>query len=190
MLDPDRIVSSEAEELILVDEEDRETGFLSKADCHDGEGRLHRAFSVFLFNPEGELLLQQRAAGKRLWPGYWSNTCCSHPRRGESIELASERRLADELNIGAELEFVYKFIYRAPFGDAGSEYEFCHVFVGRVEGEARPNVSEIAATRFLSPAALEAELRNEPDRFTPWFKLEWEALTSTYRDVLGRYAAF
>ena len=189
MLDPDRIVSSEAEELILVDEEDRETGFLSKADCHDGEGRLHRAFSVFLFNPEGELLLQQRAAGKRLWPGYWSNTCCSHPRRGESIELASERRLADELNIGAELEFVYKFIYRAPFGDAGSEYEFCHVFVGRVEGEARPNVSEIAATRFLSPAALKVELRNEPDRFTPWFKLEWEALTSTYRDVLGRYAA-
>ena len=188
MLDPDRIVSSEAEELILVDEEDRETGYLSKADCHDGEGRLHRAFSVFLFNRAGELLLQQRADGKRLWPGYWSNTCCSHPRRGETIELASGRRLADELNISAELEFVYKFIYRAPFGDAGSEYEFCHVFIGRVDGEHRANVSEIAATRFLGPAALDAELDREPGQFTPWFKLEWEALTTTHRDALGRFA--
>ncbi len=188
MLDPDRIVSSEAEELILVDEEDRETGYLSKADCHDGDGRLHRAFSVFLFNAAGELLLQQRADGKRLWPGFWSNTCCSHPRRGETIELASERRLADELNLSAALEFVYKFIYRAPFGEAGSEYEFCHVFVGRVEGEPRVNLSEIRATRFLSPAALDTELANEPGQFTPWFKLEWEALKTRYRDALERYA--
>lgn len=188
MLDPDRIVSSETEELILVDEEDRETGYSSKADCHDGEGRLHRAFSVFLFNSGGDLLLQQRAEGKRLWPGFWSNTCCSHPRRGETIELASGRRLADELNISAELEFVYKFIYRAPYGAAGSEYEFCHVFVGRVDGEPRANVSEVAAMRFVSSAVLDAEFASEPGRFTPWFKLEWEALKTTYRDALGRYA--
>ena len=189
MLNPDRIVSSEAEELILVDEEDRETGYLSKADAHDGEGRLHRAFSVFLFDGAGELLLQQRASGKRLGPGYWSNTCCSQRRRGESIELAGERRIADELNISAELEFVYKFIYRASFGEAGSEYEFCHVFLGRVDGETRPNVSEIAATRYLSPTALDDELENQPAQFTPWFKLEWEALKTDYRDALTRYAA-
>ena len=94
-----RIVSSEAEELILVDSDDNETGFLSKAECHDGQGQRHRAFSLFLFNEDGELLLQQRAASKRLWPGYWSNTCCSHPRRGETLEVATRRRLRDELNI-------------------------------------------------------------------------------------------
>ncbi|MDH5246330.1 MAG: isopentenyl-diphosphate delta-isomerase, partial [Betaproteobacteria bacterium] len=88
-----RIVSSEREELILVDEDDNEVGHLSKADCHDGQGRLHRAFSVFLFNDAGELLLQQRGRSKRLWPGYWSNSCCSHPRRGESLEIATSRRL-------------------------------------------------------------------------------------------------
>ena len=187
MLDPDRIVSSEAEELILVDEHDRETGFLSKADCHEGAGRLHRAFSVFLFNSAGELLLQQRANGKRLWPGFWSNTCCSHPRRGESIELAAERRLADELNVRADLEFVYKFVYRAPFGDAGSEYEFCHVFLGRLDAPPRANVSEIAAIRYLDAAALDAEIAENPDSLTPWFKLEWDALKTTYRNALSPY---
>ncbi len=88
-----RVVSSEAEELILVDEHDNEIGHLSKAECHDGEGRLHRAFSVFLFNDSGELLLQRRSPAKRLWGGYWSNSCCSHPRLGESLHTATSRRL-------------------------------------------------------------------------------------------------
>ncbi len=188
MLDPDRIVSSEDEELILVDADDNEAGFLSKADCHDGQGRLHRAFSVFLFNSAGELLLQERAAGKRLWPGFWSNTCCSHPRRGESIELATRRRLADELNIEAELEFVYKFVYQASFGELGSEHELCHVFLGRVDGEPRPNASEIRATRYVSPGELDDELAARPDAFTPWFKLEWESLKTEFHDQLSRYA--
>ena len=189
MLDPDRIVSSEDEELILVDADDNEAGFLSKAVCHDGQGRLHRAFSVFLFNSAGELLLQERAAGKRLWPGFWSNTCCSHPRRGESIELATRRRLADELNIEAELEFVYKFVYQASFGELGSEHELCHVFLGRVDGEPRPNASEISATRYVSPAELDDELAQRPDAFTPWFKLEWESLKSEFHDQLSKYVA-
>ena len=99
MNDQHRIVSSEQEELILVDREDNELGFLSKAECHDGAGVLHRAFSLFLFNDEGELLLQQRSGNKRLWPNFWSNSCCSHPRRGESMEVATRRRLRDELNL-------------------------------------------------------------------------------------------
>ena len=99
------VVSSEREELILVDDQDREIGFQSKADCHDRDGLLHRAFSLFVFNREGEVLLQRRAANKRLWPLYWSNSCCSHPRRGEEMEEAVHRRLYQELRIRSELEF-------------------------------------------------------------------------------------
>ena len=128
MTDNHRIVSSEDEELILVDRDDNEIGHLSKALCHDRGGVLHRAFSLFLFNDSGELLLQKRGESKRLWPGFWSNSCCSHPRRGESMQTATLRRLSDELNIETSLEHVYQFCYTADFGDAGSENELCHVY--------------------------------------------------------------
>ena len=182
-----RVVSSEAEELILVDECDRKLGHLSKAACHDGDGVLHRAFSAFLFNAAGELLLQQRAETKRLWPGYWSNSCCSHPRRGESMEMATGRRLSEELNLTTDLRFAYKFQYQAPFGELGSEHELCHVFLGRVDGEVRANAEEISAIRFVSADALDRELMENPERFTPWFKLEWDALTTEHSDLLDAY---
>ena len=182
-----RIVSSESEELILVDPDDNEIGYVSKGDAHDGRGMLHRAFSVFLFNVHGELLLQQRAAGKRLWGGYWSNTCCSHPRRGESLAIATARRLQDELNIETTLEFVYHFCYEAAFGERGSENELCHVFLGRAPETVQPNDSEIAALEYLAPADLEVEFRDRPERYTPWFRQEWRELTTTYREQLGRY---
>lgn len=182
-----KIVSSEAEELILVDENDAETGFLSKAECHDGAGQLHRAFSVFLFNDAGELLIQQRSRLKRLWPEYWSNTCCSHPRRGESMSIATQRRLHDELNIDTSLEFVYKFSYQANFDASGSENELCHVYLGRVQDDVVPNEHEIAAVRYISPAALLDEFETQPDSLTPWFKMEWLSLTEEHRDALSRY---
>jgi isopentenyl-diphosphate delta-isomerase len=184
-----RIVSSESEELILVDEADNELGFSSKAACHDGDGVLHRAFSLFLFNDRGELLLQQRSVSKRLWPGFWSNSICSHPRRGESMEEATRRRLFDELNIESRLEYVYKFAYQAQFGDDGSENELCHVFLGRVPLEIRPNEHEIAAVRFISAADLDNEFRERPDTLTPWFQMEWQTLNTDYRDCLAEYAA-
>jgi len=182
-----RIVSSEAEELILVDADDRETGHLSKAECHDGDGLLHRAFSLFLFNTAGEMLLQRRAESKRLWPGYWSNSCCSHPRRGESMAVATRRRLFDELNVDAPLEFVYKFAYQAAFEDAGSENELCHVYLGRIPGIVRANEHEIAEIRFLSGTELDAEMRNAPESFTPWFLREWQVLNADYAGRLGKY---
>ena len=182
-----RVVSSEAEELILVDEDDREQGHLSKAACHDGDGVLHRAFSAFLFNADGELLLQQRAASKRLWPGYWSNSCCSHPRRGESMATVTARRLDDELNLATELSFVYKFRYRASYADLGSEHELCHVFLGRIDDEVRANAEEISAIRFLGAEALDRELAQSPKRFTPWFKMEWDALNGKHADLLSAY---
>lgn len=183
-----RIVSSEREELILVDDKDKEIGYKSKADCHDGVGVRHRAFSLFLFNDDGELLLQQRGKEKRLWPGFWSNSCCSHPRRGESLPIATMRRLRDELNISADLEYVYRFCYEAFFSDAGSENELCHVFLGRVRGTIRPNDSEIESIRFITLKEMDAELGEYPERFTPWFRKEWQALRGDYADQLGRYA--
>ncbi|NIL94859.1 MAG: isopentenyl-diphosphate Delta-isomerase [Woeseiaceae bacterium] len=182
------MVSSEAEELILVDEADNEIGFLSKATCHDGTGVLHRAFSLFLFNDDGELLLQQRSESKRLWPGYWSNSICSHPRRGESMQVATRRRLLDELNIESELEHVYSFCYQAGFGDAGSENELCHVFLGRAPSKIHPNDHEIAAIRFCSAADLDREMADNADKLTPWFKLEWRELTTKHKEQLEEYA--
>ena len=182
-----RVVSSEDELLILVDAEDREIGSMSKAMCHDASGVLHRAFSIFLFDDEGRLLLQQRAQGKRLWPLYWSNTCCSHPRQGESIEVAAGRRLSDELHTSAELEFVYKFTYQANYEDRGAEHELCHVLLGRQQVEPRPNRTEIAAIRYLAPQQLGEEMARSPDGFTPWFRLEWERLSGDYAAALSRY---
>jgi isopentenyl-diphosphate delta-isomerase len=185
--DPNRIVSSESEELILVDVNDNDIGFLSKAECHDGAGVLHRAFSVFLFNDDGELLLQKRGAEKRLWPGFWSNSICSHPRRGESMEVATSRRLRDELNLDTALEYVYRFRYTARFGASGSENELCHVFLGRTPGDLRPNDTEIAAVRFVCAREMVRELETRPERFTPWCRQEWSALTGPYREQLAGY---
>ena len=167
------IVSCESEELILVDEQDREVGYSTKAGCHDRDGLLHRAFSVFVFNREGEVLLQQRAAEKRLWPLYWSNSCCSHPRRGEALEEAVRRRLAQELRIGCSLEYLYKFQYHARYGAEGSEHELCSVFAGYSDDVVRANGTEVNACRYIAPEALDRELEAFPDLFTPWFKLEW-----------------
>ena len=179
-----RIVSSESEDLVLVDADDNEIGFLSKSQAHDGQGILHRAFSVFLFNEKGELLLQQRVGTKRLWPGYWSNSCCSHPRRGETMQTATRRRLRDELNVEAELEYVYKFSYQAEFGELGSEHELCHVYLGRIAGDVQANDHEIESVRFVSVADLEAEFEATPEQFTPWFLMEWRALRQNYGAVL------
>lgn len=176
----DEVVSSEAEELILVDSDDRELGHRSKARCHDGDGLLHRAFSLFVFNRRGELLLQKRADNKRLWPGYWSNSCCSHPRRGEDMREAVERRLHQELALHCALKFLYKFEYSARFGNAGSEHELCWVFAGSTDGTVQANRHEIAAWRFVAPDVLEQELVATPERFTPWFKLEWPRVRALF----------
>lgn len=181
------VVSFDSEELILVDEHDREIGHLDKAACHQGQALLHRAFSLFVFNDRGELLLQRRAAGKRLWPGFWSNSCCSHPRRGESVELASRRRLHQELGLHAEPEFVYKFQYHAQYDADGAERELCWVLLARSDETPRPNANEIDGWRYISSAALDAELAAWPGRFTPWFKLEWAELQRSHGERLGCY---
>jgi len=178
-------VSSEKETLILVDESDRVVGHLSKGACHDGEGVLHRAFSLFVFNPAGMLLLQQRAEEKRLWPLFWSNTCCSHPREGETMDEAIHRRLRQELGMSSELQFLYKFQYQASYEDVGSENEICWVYVGISDDAVEPNANEIAGLRWISPAELDAEMAEAPGNFTPWFVMEWQRVREEYRSTLG-----
>jgi isopentenyl-diphosphate delta-isomerase len=180
-----RVVSSDDEPLILVDAADRELGTLAKSACHDGGGLLHRAFSLFVFNDEGELLIQQRHPTKRLWPSYWSNSCCSHPRAGEDLTEAVSRRLAQELALECELSFVYKFEYLARYGTAGTEHELCSVYVGRTSEEPSANETEIAAWRWIAPDALDRELAQDGERFTPWFRMEWEKLRREHRGALA-----
>jgi isopentenyl-diphosphate Delta-isomerase len=175
-------VAADSEFLILVDEADREVGYLNKTVCHQGAGVLHRAFSLLIFNDKGELLLQQRAASKRLWPLYWSNSCCSHPRRFETLTTAIHRRLHEELGLSCPLQFLFRFRYQAQFNEAGAEHELCSVYVGRCNGPVRVNRDEILAWRWISPEALQVELAEAGgEQFTPWFKLEWERIWRDHR---------
>ena len=173
-----------AESLILVDEADREVGHASRARCHEGRGLLHRAFSLFVFNDRGELLIQQRAGGKRLWPLYWSNSCCSHPRRAESMDVAIHRRLQEELGIACPLHFLFKFKYQAQFDGAGAEHELCSVFIGRSNETVRANQAEVAAWRWIAPEGLDAEMHERSGRFTPWFVQEWARIRRDHQPAV------
>jgi isopentenyl-diphosphate delta-isomerase len=178
----EEIVSNASEQLILVDDLDREIGFKAKTEAHTGKGVLHRAFSVFVFNSANEVLLQQRSLSKMLWPGYWSNACCSHPRRGETMTEAVRRRLEQELGFECPVEYLYKFKYHAQYEGIGAEHELCSVYYGRYDGAVDVNVNEIAAWRFVGVTALERELKSKPETFTPWFKMEWVHIKANYLD--------
>ena len=167
-------VAADSDALILVDEADRSLGFLSKALCHEGRGVLHRAFSLLIFNERGELLIQQRAASKRLWPLYWSNSCCSHPRGDETMEAATQRRLYEELGMRCPLHFLFKFQYQAQFDATGAENEL-------VLGVHRAmHANRLRSNRRNSRLALDQPggaaremARSGRPNFTPWFMLEW-----------------
>jgi isopentenyl-diphosphate delta-isomerase len=178
-------VESDSDALILVDEADRSLGLLSKELCHEGRGVLHRAFSLLIFNERGELLIQQRSPAKRLWPMFWSNSCCSHPRGAESLETATQRRLYEELGIHCPLQFLFKFQYQAQFDETGAENELCSVFVGKTLDPIRVNAEEISAWRWISPEALQEEMdADEGHAFTPWFKLEWARIWRDHRQAV------
>jgi isopentenyl-diphosphate Delta-isomerase len=179
-------IAAESDSLILVDEADQGVGHLSKALCHEGRGILHRAFSLLIFNGNGELLIQQRSASKRLWPLYWSNSCCSHPRSAETMEAATHRRLHEELGLRCPLHFLFKFQYQAQFDATGAENELCSVFIGRSTDSVKINAHEILAWRWVSPEALQAEMADGGGNFTPWFELEWVRIWRDHRaEVLG-----
>ena len=174
------IVSFDDEMLIVVDENDNIIDYKSKIECHQGDGILHRAFSLFIFNDQGQLILQKRSDQKLLWPLYWSNSCCSHPRKGEILETATHRRLEQELGLDSDLIYLYIFQYQENFKQIGSENELCAVFIGKSNNPVEVNETEIAEWRYIDPDELTREVADQPENFTPWFKMEWTKLTSDF----------
>ena len=175
---------SSNEELILVDENDNVIGYKDKESCHNGQGILHRAFSIFIFNSRNELLLQRRSKHKRLWPLFWSNSCCGHPRKGETCIVAVKRRLKEELGIETELEYLFKFRYQAVFENIGSENELCSVYIGKSDELPNINKEEIKEWRYISIEKLNKELEEHPEHYTPWFKLEWRYILKKFMDKI------
>lgn len=161
-----------ADEVVLVNERDESIGSAPKLAAHLNGGRLHRAFSIFIFDSAGRMLLQQRAEGKYHFGGLWSNACCSHPREGRPVVDSAHERLGYEFGFDVPLERLLSFIYRAEDHATGlTEHEFDHVFVGRFDGTPGPNPEEIDAWRWVEPSELIREVAESPERFTPWFKI-------------------
>jgi isopentenyl-diphosphate Delta-isomerase len=157
------------EQVILVDEFDNEIGTMEKMEAHH-KGVLHRAFSILLFNENGELLIQKRADSKYHSRGLWTNTCCSHPRPGESVLEAAKRRLIEELGIQAQLEFAFKFIYKANLENEMIEHELDHVLIGNFNGEPIINLEEISSWKFERVDKLKADIARNGNQYTFWFK--------------------
>jgi len=164
-----RILESE-ERVVLVDSNDVETGTADKLDVHR-TGLLHRAFSVFVMNARGEMLLQRRALDKYHTGGLWSNTSCGHPRPGEHVATAASRRLGEEMGFTCVLERRYGFVYAAELGGGLREHEYDHVFVGDYDLDPDPAESEVAGWRWERPEQILAEIERSPDSWTPWFRI-------------------
>ncbi len=156
--------------VVLVNEADQQIGLMEKLEAHQ-KGLLHRAFSVFLFNKKGEMLLQKRANTKYHSPNLWTNAVCSHPRNGESYKNGALRRLNEELGISTEIEEKFHFIYKADVGQNLWEHELDYVFVGIYDGIFNLNPNEVSETRYISLVDLQKEMLSNPDNFTEWFKI-------------------
>jgi isopentenyl-diphosphate delta-isomerase len=163
------------DDVVLVDEDDRPLGSAPKLAAHQNGGRLHRAFSVFIFDSHGRMLLQRRAPGKYHFGGLWTNACCSHPRVGQPLIESARARLRHEFGFDAPLEERFSFVYRAEDPTSGlTEHELDHVLVGRFDGEPRPNPEEIDAWDWVDPSELLRDVRERPERYTPWFRIVLE----------------
>lgn len=156
-------------EVILVDKEDNQIGVEEKLSAHKA-GKLHRAFSIFVFNKKHELLIHKRASGKYHSGGLWTNTCCSHPRVGEELNTAVHRRLEEELGFDTDLEKQFHFIYKAKVGDL-TEHEFDHVYFGSFEGEFTPDPDEVEDVEWISYDNLIKDMKTHPEKYTEWFKI-------------------
>jgi len=161
------------EQVILVDEKDNETGVMPKLEAHQ-KGILHRAFSVFIFNSKGELLLQQRALNKYHSAGLWSNTCCSHPLPGESINDAANRRLAEEMGLSCKIYPAFSFIYKADLYNDLVEHEYDHVFIGTSDAVPVISKDEVAQSKYIDVQSLTEDMIKNPSTYTAWLRICFE----------------
>lgn len=161
------------EQVVLVNEQDEELGTMPKMEAHE-KAVLHRAFSVFIMNSKGETMLQKRASHKYHSPELWTNTCCSHQRKGETSIEAGKRRLQEEMGFSAELKELFWFIYKAPFDNGLTEHELDHVMIGTYEGEPHINEDEVSEWKWMLPERIKADIEKNPDNYTVWFKIIFE----------------
>lgn len=169
------------EQVVLVNESDEVLGTMPKMEAHE-KAVLHRAFSVFILNSKGEVMLQQRAAHKYHSPLLWTNTCCSHQRLGESNIDAGKRRLSEEMGFSTELRELFSFIYKAPFDNGLTEHELDHVMLGQYEEEPEINPEEVAAWKWMSPDAIASDMAEFPERYTAWFRIIFERFHTYLKD--------
>jgi isopentenyl-diphosphate delta-isomerase len=174
-----------AEMLVLVDENDREIGTEEKLAAHQA-GKLHRAFSIYIFNSRGQLLLTRRAPGKYHSPGLWTNTCCGHPRPGEELSAAARRRLREETGIVCDIQHGYHFIYRVGFENGLTEHELDHVFVGAYDGPLDVDPAEADAVEWVEVEALLRDVEANPARFTVWMALSLKGAVDYWRGLEAR----
>jgi isopentenyl-diphosphate delta-isomerase len=158
------------ENVILVDKNDNPIGLMEKMEAHR-KAVLHRAFSVFIFNSDGELMLQQRALHKYHSPGLWTNTVCSHPRKGETTKEAAHRRIKEEMGFDCDFEEVFSFIYKAEVGQGLIEHEFDHVFIGKSKEKPVINPAEVASWKYVDLEWLGIDIKENPQNYTEWFKI-------------------
>jgi len=167
------------DDVILVNEQDQVLGTMPKLQAHE-EGKLHRAFSIFIFNASGALLLQQRAFGKYHSGGKWTNTCCSHPRPGEDTAEAAKRRLEEEMGMDCEMQYVFSFQYQAEVGSGLIEHEYDHVYFGLSEQIPNLNTEEVYAYKYIGMQDLKTDLQQNPDDYTAWLKIAFERVLNNY----------
>jgi isopentenyl-diphosphate delta-isomerase len=163
------------EQIILVDEKDTQVGIGEKLDVHQ-KGLLHRAFSIFIYNSKGEMMLQKRAKSKYHCGGLWTNTVCGHPRPGESLDQAAVRRLYEEMGFRCSLTKVLEYRYTVKFDNGLTENEFLHVYKGFFDGIPKVNPGEADDWKWINVDVLKKDLRENPDNYTYWFKLSMEKL--------------
>ena len=173
------------EKVILVNHSDDAIGTMEKMKAHE-QPVLHRAFSVFIFNSKGEMLLQRRAGEKYHSGGLWTNACCSHPRPGEATAVAAARRLAEEMGFSTPLEKVFDFVYEASFENGLHEHEFDHVFIGEYEGLIEPDPVEVSEFRYVKMDDLAASLESNPEEYTAWFAIAFPRIAQWKKQAGGK----
>lgn len=174
------------EQVVLVDEEDRQLGVMEKIEAHE-KALLHRAFSVFIFNSRGEMLLQKRALSKYHSGGLWTNACCSHPRINEETIKAAKRRLKEEMGFEVSLEKVFDFTYRVDFKNGLTEYEFDHVYVGYFDGDINFDKNEVDTFEYKSLEIIEKELYTKNEYYTAWFHIAFPKIYQWWKDSNKEY---